>query len=166
MNKYKNTEFIEIIEPILNNVEFNELKNITHHGITRFEHCIRVAYYTYITTKCLHLNYREATEAALLHDFFTLEVVEENSIRRLRKHPDFAVSNALKYYDLSDLQIDIIKTHMFPITFTPPKYLESWIVDLVDDVSAIFEKVYSTKRELSAATTFLFMFLVNIIKIK
>ena len=59
------------------------------------------------------------------------------------------------------MQEDIIKTHMFPITLTPPKYLESWIVDIVDDIAAVYEKVFSVRKELSAATTFLFLLLIN-----
>ena len=49
-------EFYELIKPYLTD-EFNELKNINHHGITRYDHSIRVAYFTYIVTKVLHINY-------------------------------------------------------------------------------------------------------------
>jgi uncharacterized protein len=157
------TEFYNIIKPYIND-EFNKLKDINHHGITRYEHSIRVAYYTYIVTKVLHFNYEEATVAALLHDFFTDEVDEELSIFKLRRHPKHALNNASKYFYLSDLQKDIITTHMFPITFTPPKYLESWIVDIIDDISAIYERVYSVRKELSAASTFLFIVIMNFIK--
>lgn len=156
-----NNEFFSIIKPIINNCEFDKLKDIRHHGITRYDHCMRVAYYSYIVTKFLRLNYKDTTEAALLHDFFTDEVVEENFIKRLTNHPNIAYSNASKYFKLNKMQEDIIKTHMFPITLTPPKYLESWIVDIVDDIAAVYEKVFSVRKELSAATTFLFLLLIN-----
>ena len=166
MEKYHNLEFYKIINPILDNKEFLKLKSITHHGITRFDHCMRVAYYTYVITKGMNLNYKEATEAALLHDFFTDEVKNEKGIARLRKHPSFAVRNAEKYFSLSDMQVDIIKTHMFPVTFTPPRYLESWIVDIIDDFAAVYEKSYSTKKELSAASTFLFLLVLQYFKLR
>lgn len=156
-------EFNDIIEPYLIE-EFTNLKNIDHHGITRYDHSLRVAYYTYLITRFLHINYEEATIAALLHDFFTDEVNEELSVFKLRRHPKHALNNASKYFYLTDLQKDIISTHMFPVTFTPPKYLESWIVDIVDDISAIYEKMYSVRKELRAATTFLFIILMNYIK--
>lgn len=156
-------EFNEIIKPYLIE-EFDKLKDINHHGITRYDHSIRVAYYTYFVTKFLGFNYEEATVAALLHDFFTDEVENELGIFKLRRHPKHALNNASKYFYLTDLQKDIISTHMFPITFTPPKYLESWIVDIVDDISAIYEKAYSLRKEISAATTFLFILLMNYIK--
>ena len=156
-------EFNEIIKPYLIE-EFDKLKDINHHGITRYDHSIRVAYYTYFVTKFLGFNYEEATVAALLHDFFTDEVENELGIFKLRRHPKHALNNASKYFYLTELQKDIISTHMFPITFTPPKYLESWVVDIVDDISAIYEKAYSLRKEISTATTFLFILLMNYIK--
>lgn len=166
MNNYIDKEFFEIIGPITENEEFKKTKEISHHGITRFDHSMRVAYFSYKITKILKLNYRETTEAAMLHDFFLDEVDDENPIARLRRHPNHAVDKALKHFDLTDKQIDIIKTHMFPITFTPPKYMESWIVDMVDDAAAIYEKFYTVRREISAAMTFLLILLVNVIKMR
>ena len=164
MNKYDNNEFLNIINNVLLNEEFQELKRIKHHGISRYEHSLRVSYYTYIITKGMFLNYKEATIAALLHDFFTDEVKEENGFNRLIKHPNIAVDNAKKHFKLSPMQEDIIKTHMFPVSIIPPKYLESWIVDFVDDGAAIYEKISSTKNELSTAVTFLFLVFISIFK--
>lgn len=166
MKKYDNNEFYNIINPILQNEEFLKLKKIAHHGITRFDHSMRVAYYTYIVTKEMNLNYKEATIAALLHDFFIDEVKDMNSLSRLRKHPSYALENAKKYYELNDMQEDIIIHHMFPITLTPPRYLESWIVDIIDDIAAFYEKGLSTKRELSAANTFLFLLILQYLKVR
>ena len=50
--------------------------------------------------------------------------------------------------------------NMFPITFTPPKYIESWIVDFVDDFAAVYEKYYSLKKEVRAASYFLLILLL------
>ena len=161
---YNNEEFYIIIDEILNSLKFQKLKEIHHHGITRFDHCLRVSYFTYCITKKLHLHYREATKGALLHDFFTNEVESENGFFKLRRHPNCALLNATQLIKLGDIEKDIIKSHMFPITFTPPKYLESWIVDFVDDFSAIYERFIVTKKELKAAFTFLFLLFINFIK--
>ena len=76
------------------------------------------------------------------------------------------MKNASKYFDLTEKQVDIISTHMFPVTFTPPKYIESWIVDFVDDIAALYEKGYCMHRELRTSM-FLFMFLVvNFVKMR
>ena len=164
MKKYTNKEFNDICKDILELDEFDKLKNCDHHGITRHNHSMRVSYYTYKITKKLHLNYKSATRAALLHDFFIDEVRDLNGLQRLQKHPLYALENSKKYFELSKLEEDIIIKHMFPVTFRPPKYLESWIVDLVDDVSAIYERIFTLRKELNAATTFLFIILLNYLR--
>lgn len=166
MNKCQDDEFALLIDSVITNKEFQKTKQITHHGITRYEHLMRVSYYTYKVTKKLKLNYKEATQASVLHDFFLEETKEDNKIHALRRHPRYAVENASKYYELTDLEKDIITTHMFPVTFTPPKYLESWIVDVIDDVAGIYERTYSIRKELHAATTFLMILFLNYLRFK
>lgn len=161
MKKYNDCEFFDIVNHILENEEFRKLDDIRHHGITRLNHCMRVAYYSYLITKFLRLNYVEVTEAALLHDFFTDELESKNMIVSLIRHPYIALDNSKKYFNLSMIQEDIIKTHMFPVSLVPPKYIESWIVDVIDDICAIYERFYSTRKELNAASTFLFLLFIN-----
>ncbi len=161
MYKYKDREFNSLIQPIVEIEEFQKTKNIRHHGLTRYDHSRRVAYFSYLVTKFLRLDYKETTKAAMLHDFFTTEVENENAIFKLRRHPNHAVENSQKYFSLSDKQVDIIKTHMFPVTFTPPKYLESWIVDIVDDIVAIYEKTFCIKRSIKATASFILFLLIK-----
>lgn len=163
MSDFQDEEFCNLINPIKSLDEYQKLKEIKHHGITRYEHSLRVAYYSYIITKALKLDYKETTEAALLHDFFLDEVENKNPIAKLRQHPNYAVENASKIIDLSEKQINIIKTHMFPVTFTPPKYLESWIVDVVDDVASIYERGNNFRKQCKTAMIFLYVLLfINI----
>lgn len=82
-------------------------------------------------------------------------------IKTLVKHPTYAVENSSKYFILSDLEKDIIATHMFPISFKIPKYLESWIVDLVDDGISIYERLFGIRKQLSFATSFMFILFMN-----
>lgn len=163
-NKYSENEFESIIKPILNNKEFLKTREKRHHGITRYDHLMRVSYYSYWISKFLRLNYQETARAALLHDFFIDETEEDSKLGALTNHPQYALNNALKYYDLTDREQDIIKTHMFPVTLTPPKYLESWIVDLVDDAAGIYEKYKSSCKEFKTAVSFLMILAINIIQ--
>lgn len=166
MNKKNNKlQFDEITKDILNHDEFIKTKYEKHHGITRYDHLVRVSYYTYKVTKLLRLNYVEATRGALLHDFFTDEVKKENSISRLRKHPNYALDNSKKHFDITSLEENIIKTHMFPVTFTPPRYLESWIVVFMDNIAGIGEKTCSVSRQLRPAAMFLFLLVFNFLRI-
>jgi len=163
--KYDNIEFDDLSKDILEHEEFMKTKDIAHHGISRYNHLLRVGYYTYKVTKFLRLNYREATRAGLLHDFFLEEVKHEKSIARLRKHPEHALKNAEKHFSVDALGKDIIKTHMFPVTFTPPRYLESWIVTIIDDIAGIYERCYSIRNELRTAFTFSIAFAVIFLRI-
>lgn len=157
---YLNEEFNSIITDIINNDNFKEMKKITHHGITRFNHSLRVSYYTYLITKKLKLNYVESTRAALLHDFFTDETSEMKTKKALREHPKIALENSKKYFELSKMQEDIILKHMYPITTKMPKYKESWIVDVVDDVASLYERTYSINDKLKTARNFIFIMLL------
>ncbi len=141
-------EFLEIIQPILKIEEFNNTKKRKHHGITRYDHSMNVAYITYTVCKNLNLNYKEATFAALIHDFFNTEVANENGYKRLINHPKIALKNAEKYFELTDLQKDIIAKHMFPLTIGIPKYKESLLVCLIDKYSSVNERVYSAIEDI------------------
>lgn len=157
---YLNKEFNSIITDIINNKEFQKMKKITHHGITRFNHSLRVSYYTYLVTKKLKLNYIDATRAALLHDFFSDETENMKTKKALKEHPKIALENSKKYYELSKMQEDIILKHMYPITTKMPKYKESWIVDIVDDVASLYERTYSVNKQFKTAVRFLFIMLL------
>ena len=161
---FMNKEFDSLTDDILNNQEFLKLGKKTHHGITRFDHSLRVATYTYKVTKFLGLNYVDATRGALLHDFFIDEVENRNSIERLREHPLYALENSKKYFLLNDVQEDIIVKHMFPVTFQLPKYLESWIVDFIDDIASIYERCFSTRWKLLSNYNFILLVIIGVLK--
>lgn len=163
MRKIDFDEFCNIINPYVQNQEFRLLKNCKHHGIDRYSHSLRVAYYTYCVTKKISRRYVDATVAALLHDFFIDEVRLENALDRLLLHPIIAAQNSKRLFDINDFQENIIVRHMFPITPIPPKTWEGWIVDFLDDVASVYEKSQCWKNELSAALTFLFLMFVHFI---
>lgn len=164
MKKCNMEEFEKIIEKYADHPKVLEMKQYKHHGITRYDHSFNVAYYTYIVSKKLNLNYISATKAAMLHDFFLDEVQNENSIKRLQQHPACAVKNSKKYFDITELEEEIIKTHMFPVTLTPPKHKEAWIVDIIDDYVSIKERSISTTRSLKSAMNVLAVLFFTIMK--
>ena len=142
MNYYqKDCEYNKIINNIMKNKEFIKINNCRHHGITRLEHSLRVSYFSYKVCKKLKLNYKETAEAGLLHDFFTNEQMtkKEKSLSAFT-HPKKCLKNASDHFNLSDMQKDIIYSHMFPLIPTrPPKYLESWLVSIIDKIVASYE---------------------------
>ena len=151
---YEDIDFINIVSNILKDDKFSEIKNCRHHGITRYEHSLRVAYYSYLVTKKLKLNYFETARGGLLHDFFiTNELGNKEKKLSAFVHPYKALKNSNEYFNVTDLERDIIINHMFPtLPHKIPKYLESWIVSIVDKVVATYEFYCSYGR------TFLYKF--------
>lgn len=142
MNYYqKDCEYNKIINNIMKNKEFIKINNCRHHGITRLEHSLRVSYFSYKICKKLKLNYKETAVAGLLHDFFIDEqLTKKEHCLSAFTHPKKSLSNSMKHFKLTDMQKDIIYSHMFPLIPTrPPKYLESWLVSMVDKVVASYE---------------------------
>jgi len=130
-----------LIEDILQNKEFTKLENIEHHGTSRLKHSKRVSYYSYKICKNLHIDYISAARAGLLHDFF-ISPQERNKRERIKSvftHPKKALETANTYFELNDIEQNIIISHMFPLYITLPQYLESWIVSIVDKVVGSYE---------------------------
>ena len=140
--KIKKDEFFEIINDILANNEVNKLNFYKHHyAYTRLEHSLSVSYTSFIICKFLHLDYKSVARAGLLHDLFFYDC--ENKFARPKKHisnhPKIALQNAENLFILNDKEKDIILKHMWPLTFVPPKYLESFIITFVDKYCALKE---------------------------
>lgn len=134
----------EIVKDILENEEFKKTKDIKHHGITRYEHSIRVSYKSYKIAKAVGLDYKKIARAGLLHDFF-LDSYESSKLSLFCNHPLVAFKNASKYYKLSIMERNIIESHMFPANCVFPLYLESWIVTFVDKMVAVEDYAYNFK---------------------
>lgn len=140
MIRINELEFNNLIKDIISNDNFKELGKEIHHGVSRYGHSLRVAKGVYKLTKKLHLNYEEATKAALLHDYFFNYQLEENgNCKNLVEHQKISCLNANKNYVLSDLQKNMIESHMFPLCKTLPKYKESFCLTLIDKLVAIYE---------------------------
>lgn len=165
----KDQEYLFIIDSIMENEEFRKIENIKHHNTTRLDHSMKVSYYSYLIAKTLRLDYKEVARGGLLHDFYTDKISECNKVKDKIKlfstqHPKDAVNNATTYFNLSEKEINIIESHMFPVDYRIPKYAESWIVSLVDKVLSIgeFSKKFSYK--LSYVFNLYLLFVLNIIK--
>lgn len=166
MTKKSTQEFETICQDILSNEKFNKLSNELHHGISRYEHSLRVARLTYRIAKLFRMkNLQITTRAALLHDFYTNEDFEnkENSVQKLSAHPIVAAENAKKCYNIGKIEENIIKSHMFPIKGEVPKYKESWLVTAMDKTAAAYEM---SCFKFSLAVNVLLLFMFNLITIQ
>ncbi len=142
-------EFNTIIEDLVQNETVQEMKKYRQHFQTScFEHCKTVAYYSYKMCKHLGLDYKSATRAGMLHDLFLYDWrkprPDGKGFHGFR-HPRTALGNAMRLFNLNDIEKDCILKHMWPLTVSLPKYKESYIITLADKYATFLENKQSVK---------------------
>ena len=165
-------EFNSIISDIINNDAVKEMKKYNqHYDCDCYSHCLDVAYISYLICKKLKLDYRSAARAGMLHDFFLYDWrVRQPGRKGLHafRHPYIAYKRASNLFDLNKKEKDIIIKHMWPLTIIPPRYIESFIITLVDKYCALKESYnyYSgkvvSKKFLRYASFLLLAFIIHI----
>ena len=146
-------EFYNIIEDITQNEVVQKMKLYRQHAdVNCFEHCYHVSYHCYKIARKMNMEYEAVTRAAMLHDLFLYDWREKTVPRRWHAftHGKLACDNASKLFDLTDMEKDMIRKHMWPTTPIPPKSKEGFLLSFVDKYCAIvetgkyvFKKIYS-----------------------
>ena len=99
---------------ILHIDDVQELRDYVQHcKTTRLQHCVNVAYYTFLISRRLNLNVRSATRGALLHDFYLYDWKNnEQPIegRHSVVHPQVALAMARQYTAVDPIMEDCILT--------------------------------------------------------
>ena len=126
------------------NSQLRTLDSYIQHGDTScLLHSVAVAYYSMRISEKLGIRVDKSAliRGALLHDYFLYDWHDKKPERRIHgfTHPKKAFCNAERDFELSQLEGDIIKRHMFPLTPIPPKYRESVIVCFVDKICSLYE---------------------------
>ena len=154
-----NKEFEKLINDIDHNKKFSLLKRELHHGITRYDHSMRVARWTYKICNLFKMKNKDiTTRAALLHDFYINEDLNKvSSVKALNVHPSKALENSKKFFEINSIQEDIIVNHMFPCTKKLPKTKEGLLVSGVDKAVSTYEML-RFKASLYAGIYLLFLF--------
>lgn len=168
----KYLKFYNIIKDMDTNPVVQEMKKYRQHcECSCYNHCLQVSYYSYRICKLLHLDYVSMARAAFVHDLFLYDWRTKQPNRsglHAFTHPKASYERASRLFNLNKKEKDIILKHMWPLTVVPPRYLESYIITIVDKYSAIKEsyaymtkKIYS-KKMLRYASLFLLVFLIHI----
>lgn len=150
INFASDNEYTKCIYDLISSPIVKSMNNfIQHSDISCFEHCINVSYHSYLICRRLGLNYQSTARGALLHDLFLYDWHIEKPENGLHGfiHPFIALRNANKYFDLNDIEKDIIEKHMWPLTLKFPKYKESAIVSFVDKYCTLMEIFKINNRE-------------------
>lgn len=129
---------------------FEMLKNFRQHGNTSVHnHVSNVAWWALTLADNLPLKFKldELTRASLLHDYFLYDWHDKHEFRPHGfTHPYTAVKNAKEDFDLTEVEEDAIKKHMFPLIPLPPKHKEGWLVTIADKI-ATFEETLGRQRK-------------------
>ncbi len=133
-----------LIKRMSRNSRLTENLLYIQHGTTSiFTHCKNVALISLLLAQIFHLKVDKYSlvRGALLHDYFLYDWHDKTVCPHLHGfiHPQIALENASKVFDLNETEKDIIVHHMFPLNITPPKTLEGWIVTISDKLCGTYE---------------------------
>lgn len=135
-------EYQSIVKELIENETVLEMKNYRQHYETDcFEHCYAASFYCYKICKRLGLDYKSAARGALLHDLFLYDWREKSDRKGLHAftHGKCALENANKLFKLNKIEQNMILRHMWPVTVVPPRYIEGFILTIVDKHCAMEE---------------------------
>ena len=163
----KDKEYKRIVRDILRNNEFKKLYNIEHHGISRWEHLLKVSYHSYIIAKKLKIDYKSVARGGLLHDFYLDGDERDNKNKFIDTfiHPKKAFYTSSLNFKTNKIEENIIISHMFPFYPIVPKYKESILVNLVDKIiggqEMIRERYCKFKYRFNYLSVFILLLLIN-----
>ena len=138
-------EFLAVIEEMVEHPKVLQMKNFMQHGNTScYQHCMNVAYYNYQICKRFGFDAKAAARGGLLHDMFLYDwhshCPQKGEMLHAFSHPIKALQNAEKYFKLNAKEKDIIRCHMWPVTFFHmPRTRESWITVITDKYCSMRE---------------------------
>ena len=130
---------------ILDSKGMEATKGFIQHGDTSvYEHCLAVTRMSIRLANALRvaIDMHALVRGCLLHDYFLYDWHDGVRWHRLHgfRHPKFALRNARRDFDLNEVEEDMIRSHMFPMTISKvPHHKESVILCIAD-------KIVSTKE--------------------
>ena len=137
-------QFRRYFRELVKNTRLRQMEEYPQHGNTsRLLHSVAVAYYSYrlalFTGRRFHWS--EMVRGALLHDYFFYNAQDGDPAHKghWSRHPAIAAENAGKELLLSEIEEDVIRAHMFPLTPHPPRFREGAVVSLVDKGCSVYE---------------------------
>lgn len=92
--------------------------------------------------------YEHSLGVALLHDYFLYDWHEHDRSHRFHGfiHAARAAKNAERDFGLNKVEKNMIRSHMFPMNLTVPRYRESVILCIADKLCATRE-TFSTRKK-------------------
>ena len=136
-------EFIECIGDLISSPRVLEMGKVPQHvDVSCLNHCIFVAYISFLVCRKFRWDFTAAARGGLLHDLFLYDWRVKGTHEGLHgfSHPAAALRNASELCELSAREKDIILKHMWPLTLRKvPRYRESFVVSGADKACALME---------------------------
>lgn len=141
---YVDREYLNTVNPILRNDQVQEMRKFIHHGYTDcLNHSMQVSYMAYRIGKKFNLDHVALARAGMLHDFYLYDWHIKGDRKGLHglTHAQTALENAEMHFDLSPMERDIIKRHMWPLNIGVPRYKESVVMMFADRYCTVMESL-------------------------
>ena len=135
-------EFLKTVSDITAVEEYRQLKSFVHHKTTnRYQHCLNVAWYTFLWCKNAGFDRRSAARGAMLHDFYLYDTDEfrASGMNHNIVHPRTALKNAKHFFEVDRIMEDCIIHHMWPSGLGKPLTKEGFVVCAADKYCASIE---------------------------
>lgn len=132
----------QVLEPLCSNARVREMQQFTQHGDTStYQHCYRVAWYSYRFCRRFGMDADTAARGAMLHDLFLYDwhKMQMRGLDHATQHPNIALRHACEEFTLTNTEKDIIRNHMWPMTPHIPRSREGKVVCMMDKYAATTE---------------------------
>ena len=145
----------KVLNEMMNDPRIRSMQQYPQHGsCNTYQHSVYVAEDAYRIARFLHMRVRETELArgAMLHDSYLYNIRESgfSAWRHGTGHALVALENAEANYQLTDLEKDIIYSHMWPLNITHvPHYRESILVGTADKYTACRERIHQWREILT-----------------
>lgn len=141
--------YCDMVEDLWRHEKVQEMQKYPHHKVVNtLRHSVYVSFLTYRVCAALHWHVREATRAALLHDFYLYNwYLEKHDEYHVWYHPKTAVQNIERYFGtLTPMQRDMVLSHMWPLHLQPPKTREGFVLTFADKIGATQDLLGLSRR--------------------
>ena len=142
--------FLDCVSDLLVSPQVQSMQDIPHHpGTSCFEHSVFVSYVAFRLARRWGLDYRAAARGGLLHDLYLYDARDHSNYEgnQCFAHPKAALKNAQCLCGpLTDVEENIIISHMWPLARHMPRYKEAVVVNLADKLCATLEVTQIWRR--------------------
>lgn len=152
-DKNLNPKIKQYGKEIIKSDNFHQMRNYKQHGdVSVLSHSLRVAerslrFAKFMQKIGIEVDEKAIVRGALLHDYFLYDWHEKDLRHNWHgfRHAATALRNAEQEYELTEMEKEIIRKHMFPLNITPPTCKEAWIVNLADTYCSTGETLMGRK---------------------